>query len=190
MPPKPKFTKEDIVKVSLEIISEKGVEALTAREIGKRLNSSARPIFTLFANMEELQDFVRDAAMKKFEDSFTNSKDDIPLFKKVGMHMVLFGLHEPKLYQYLFMNENEKAVNFDEVFGELGELANICISAVEKDYGLKYDDAKFLFENVWVYTFGIGALCATNVCKFTEERLNEMLSIQFTAIMKLIKEGK
>lgn len=48
-------------------------------------------------------------------------------------------------------------------------------------------DARLLFENVWIYTFGVGALCATRVCRFSEERLGQMLSTQFQAIMLLVK---
>lgn len=52
MPPKPKFTKDEIVDAALDIVSRDGVEAMTAREVGERLGSSARPIFTVFGSME------------------------------------------------------------------------------------------------------------------------------------------
>ena len=48
MPPKPKFTKEEIVAAALELVSANGIEALTARELSAYLGSSARPIFTVF----------------------------------------------------------------------------------------------------------------------------------------------
>ena len=47
MPPKPKFTKDEIVQAALEVVSQKGVEALTAKELGDALGSSARPICLL-----------------------------------------------------------------------------------------------------------------------------------------------
>ena len=42
MPPKPKFTREEIVDAALSIVSERGVDALTARELikGRVLESS------------------------------------------------------------------------------------------------------------------------------------------------------
>ena len=55
MPPKPKFTREEIIETALQLVSERGMSALTARDLGERLGSSARPIFTLFKNMEEVQ---------------------------------------------------------------------------------------------------------------------------------------
>ena len=190
MPPKPKFTKEEIVAVALELVSQKGVEALTARELGEALGSSARPIFTIFRNMEELQEAVRAAAMRRFAGYAKRTLPDMPLFKQVGMQMVLFGAQEPKLYQLLFMRENRSAVSFDDVFGELGETATICMESIRRDYDLSEADARRLFENVWIYTFGMGALCATRVCHFSVEKLGEMLSTEFQAMMLLVKTGQ
>ena len=54
MPPKAKFTKEEIIAAALKITREQGIGAVTARELGARLGSSARPVFTVFSSMEEL----------------------------------------------------------------------------------------------------------------------------------------
>ena len=96
MPPKPRFTREEIVAAALDIVSRKGIEALTARELGETLGSSARPIFTVFRSMEELQQEVRSAAMRRFESYAGRTMPGVPLFKQVGMQMVLFGAQEPK----------------------------------------------------------------------------------------------
>lgn len=71
MPPKPRFTREEI-------------------------GSSARPIFTVFRSMEELQQEVRSAAMRRFESYAGRTMPGVPLFKQGGMQMVLFGAQEPK----------------------------------------------------------------------------------------------
>ncbi len=190
MPPKPKFTREEIIDAALSIVSERGVDALTARELGERLGSSARPIFTVFKNMEEVQAEVRAAAMRRFEVITPADADgDMPLFKQVGVRMVRFGLQEPKLYQLLFMQENRGANSFGDVFGALGTAADLCIDVLCRDYALSRADAKALFETVWIYTFGVGALCATGVCRFSEERLSQMLTTEFQAMMMLVKSG-
>lgn len=190
MPPKPKFTKKEIVQTALEVVAEKGAEGLTARELGDALGSSARPIFTVFKNMEELQVEVREAAMQRFESYAEQVLAGMPRFKQIGMQMVLFGVREPKLYQLLFMQENKDAVSFDDVFGELGATAAVCIEAVRKDYGLDADEARTLFENVWIYTFGVGTLCATGMCRFSEKKLGEMLSTQFKAMLLAVQNAK
>lgn len=190
MPPKPKFTREEVITTALEIVSEKGVEALTSRELGSRLGSSARPIFTIFKNMEELQLEVRHAAMKRFDEFAKKAIHYTPAFKQFGMQMILFAMQEPKLYQLIFMSENKDARNFDDIFVELGETAVVCMEIIEKDYDLSRQEAKLLFEHVWIHTFGIGALCAAHVWHFSEEEIVEMLGQDFIAMMMLIKSGK
>ena len=187
MPPKPKFTKEEIVQTALDVVSRKGVDALTAKELGNVLGSSARPIFTIFNSMKEVQDEVRAAAMRRFESYAKQSMPGMPLFKQVGMQMVLFGAREPKLYQLLFMQENRSAVSFEDVFGVLGPTAEECICLIQAEHNVTEAEAKLLFENIWIYTFGIGALCATRVCHFSEEMLGQMLSTEFQAMMLFIK---
>ncbi len=189
MPPKPKFTREEIVAAALEIVSQRGVEALTARELGVALGSSARPIFTVFRNMEELQQEVRAAAMARFEHFTQQSEADAPLFKRVGMQMVLFGAQEPKLYQLLFMQEQQNALRFEDVFGRLGTTAEMCMASIEQDYALTPEQAQVLFEHVWIYTYGVGVLCATRMCHFSNEALGRMLTTQFQAMMLLVKNG-
>ena len=104
--------------------------------------------------------------------------------------MVTFGVQEPKLYQLLFMQEHGEAATFDDVFGQLGGTAERCIAAICQDYGQDAQDARTLFENVWIYTFGIGALCATRVCRFSPEQLGQMLTTEFQAMLLLVKSGK
>ena len=190
MPPKPKFTKEEIVAAALELVSEKGIEALTARELGVRLGSSARPIFTVFSSMEEVQEEVRSAALKRFESYAEKAMHYTPIFKQVGMQMILFAMEEPKLYQLVYMSENSGATNFEGIFDRLGDVAQLCVDVIQRDYGLSQDDAKSLFEHVWIYTFGIGTLCATGTCRFSQEELIQMLGQDFMAMLFYTKAGR
>lgn len=84
MPPKPRFTREEIVDAALDIVSRKGIEALTARELGEALGSSARPIFTVFRSMEELQQEVRSAAMRRFKSYAGRTMPGVPLVQAGG----------------------------------------------------------------------------------------------------------
>ena len=190
MPPKPKFTKEEIVAAALALVSEKGMEALTARELGLRLGSSPRPIFTVFQSMEEVQQQLRQAAMERFNNFAEKAVHYTPAFKQFGMQMILFAQEEPRLFRLLFMAENDRARSFDELLSDLGETAQLCIRLIGKDYGLTEQDAKQLFRHVWIHTFGIGALCAAGMCSFTGEEINEMLGHDFAAMMLLIRSGR
>lgn len=190
MPPKPKFTKEEVIAAALELVSDQGMAALTARDLGSRLGSSARPIFTVFKSMDEVQASVRNAAMKRFEEYAQKAMQYTPAFKQVGMQMILFAVEEPKLYQLLFMSEDADASSFDDIFARLGDMGPVCIDVIQKDYGLSRQDAMTLFQHVWIHTFGIGALCATGMCRFSSEQIVEMLGQDFMAMLMLAKSGR
>ena len=187
MPPKTKFTKEQITKAALGVVSEKGAQALTAKELGAALGTSTTPIFTVFNSMQEVQDAVMLAAMERFEEYAHKAAHLGPVFKQVGMQMILFAKEEPKLYQLIFMSSISEAQTFDDIYAHLGSVADECLDVLQKDYNLSKDNAKTLFEHVWIHTFGIGALCAAGVCDFSDEQIARMLSQDFAAMMMLMK---
>lgn len=190
MPPKPKFTKDEIAAAALNIVKEEGVEALTARNLGSRLGASARPIFTVFKSMDEVKWAARALALKEFEGYAGDFAGYSPAFKRIGMLMVSYAIHEPELFKLLFMQERPAGQSFENTMQELGGLVDTSIALIRRDYALTADEARILFEQVWVQTFGLGALCAMKVCDFTEEELAERLGQIFTGMLMVIQSGK
>ena len=106
MPPKAKYTREEIVNIALDLVAAHGTSALNARSLGAALGTSTRPVFTAFKSMGELLEEVRTAAMERFNE-YVNTNVIQPPFKNVGMKMVRFAAEQPKLFQLLYMSENE-----------------------------------------------------------------------------------
>lgn len=190
MPPKPKYTREEIITAALDVVSRRGIRALTAKSLGNALHTSATPIFTVFNSMQEVQDEVRIAAMKRFEAYAHRPETGLPVFKQVGMQMIAFAKEEPQLYRLIFMSADSNVTPFDDHYAYLGGVADECLHAIQTDYALSAEDADALFEHVWVHTYGIGALCATGMCSFSDEQISRMLTQDFTAMMLLIRSGK
>lgn len=190
MPPKAKFTREEIVEAALVLASEKGIRSLTAREIASAIGTSTQPIFTAFKNMDELLHEVRNAALARFEVYARRAMEFTPVYKELGVQMILFASEQPKLYRLLFMTEKPEAENFDDVFKNLGDMATLSVEVIQRDYELSYENAKLLFKHNWIHTYAIGALIATGVCNFTPGEIQEMLSREFVAMLMLIKSGR
>lgn len=190
MPPKAKFTREEIVEAALALAAEKGIRALTARELASAIGTSTQPIFTAFKNMDELLHEVRNAALARFEVYARRAMEFTPVYKELGVQMVLFASEQPKLYRLLFMTEKPEAENFDDVFKNLGDMAVLSVEVIQRDYELSYENAKLLFKHNWIHTYAIGALIATGVCNFTPDEIQEILSREFVAMLMLIKSGK
>ena len=110
MPPKAKFTKEEIIGAGLAILRERDISAVTAREIGNYLGSSARPIFTVFDNMGEVLNGIEAKAREIYSEYVEQGLQQTPAFKGVGQSYIQFAINEPKLFQLLFMRKTSGKV--------------------------------------------------------------------------------
>lgn len=189
MPPKPRFTADEIAAAALALVKELGVEALTARNLAARLGTSARPIFTVFKSMDEVRWAARELALREFEQYFSDYEHYSPAFKHIGMQMVSYGIHEPELFKLLFMQEHPQGLGLEDYISELGSMAQTSIRLIGRDYHLNEAEAKTLFEQMWVHTFGLGALCAMRVCDFSEAEIAEKLGQVFGGLLMMLRSG-
>ena len=190
MPPKPKFSKEQIAEAALAIVKEKGLSALTARDLGKRLGTSSSPIFTVFSNMEEVKLAARKIAMEEFRTYISDYREYSPAFKRIGQMMVSYGRSEPELFKLLFMQEHREAIGFSSTLDDLEDIADICVDLVAEDYGFSRRESRFLLEQLWTQTFALGAMCAMRVCDLDEDEISRRLSAAFAGTVLLIKSGR
>lgn len=188
MPPKAKFTKDEIVCAALAICERDGIDFLTARSLAGELKSSARPVFTVFKNMDEVFCEVKKRANAVYGELVEKGlKEDIA-FKGVGKAYIKFASLHPKLFCMLFMNERE-SYNQDNVLPAIEEHYENILDSIENSYSFDRQTAKTLYMHMWIYTHGIASLIATGVCRFSEEKTSEMLTEVFTGLIIKIKTG-
>ena len=190
MPPKPKFTREEIAAAAFQMIKEGGVSSLTARDLGSRMGTSARPIFTLFKNMGEVKQAARALAVQEFMDGIRDYRDYSPAFKRIGMMIVSYGIHEPELFKLLFLQEHPTGASFEQSLLDMDGMDETCIQLIIQDYGLSRENAELLFQQMWTNTFGLGTMCAMGVCDLSEAEIGRRLGIMFASLMMFIQSGK
>lgn len=187
MPPKAKFTKEEIIEAALNIVREEGFEALTARALGAKLGSSARPIFTVFQSMDEVQQEVMKAARALYDgyisQALSGERAYEHAFKSVGTQYILFACRESKLFQLLFMKEKDNPPDFAGVLPLIDENYELILGSVRDDYKISDALALRLYKHLWVYTHGIASLCATGMCRFSGEEISEMVTDVFSSLL-------
>lgn len=171
MPPKPKYTREEIIECAVDLVREMGEQSLTSRELGARLNTSARPIFTAFSSMEELKDCVIKSALDIFTKMSNREieKHDCPKYKAIGIAYIRFANEEKNLFKLCFMrsrNEEERENPFD----------SDVIETVKNQTGLSEELAKLLHMQMWIYTHGIAVTLATSYLELDTEQINALLT--------------
>ena len=190
MPPKCKFTREEIIQSALEMARSEGVSAITARALGAKLGSSSKPIFSVFENMEEVQAEVQKAAKALYAEYVQIGLRQEEAFKGVGRQYILFAIKEPKLFQLLFMSEQPQKPSVAGILPIIAFIYDQILQSVLNGYGLGEKDAENLYRHLWIYTHGIAVLCATNMCCFTAEEISDMMTEVCRSLLKEIKGDK
>lgn len=188
MPPKAKFAKAEIIEAALNIVRTDGYESLTSRALGISLGSSARPIFTVFKNMEEVQQAMIEAAKALYKEYINKGLTAEHPFKGVGTQYILFSVNEPKLFQLLFMAEQKQIPDLSGVLPLIDESYEEILLSIRKDYEISELSAKRLYHHLWIYTHGIASLCATKMCRFTGKEISSMITEVCMSILKRVKE--
>lgn len=184
MPPKVKFQKEEVVRAALAVARERGVNAVTAREVAKKMGVSVGPIFTWFATMEQLKAEVYAQAKEVYRSYVERGLgEDIP-FLGVWRQYIRFAREEPELYRLLFLTHFDGAGGASEAMRFSQELARPSLMRV---YHVDAPTADRLFRNIWLVAFSFATLVVTDDCPYTDE---EMLAVGAEVSLSVCKAYK
>ena len=189
MPPKSKFTKDEILDMALCITKEHGMEAVTARELGNRLGSSARPIFTVFENMDEVKELIVYKAKELYGQYVETGLKNQPAFKGVGIAYIRFAIEEPKLFQLLFMRATQGTKDVSAILSVIDDNYDRILQSVQEPYCLEKEAAERIYQHLWTYTHGIATMFATGLCSYAMEEIEERLTEVFKGLM-IVEKGR
>lgn len=166
MPPKFKFSRDEMIEAALELTRESGISALTARALAAKLGCSVKPIFGLFRNMEEVHQEVMLAAQQLYQNYLQEdmSKGQYPPYKASGMAYIRFAKEESALFKLLFMRDRSK-----EKITEQREEIRPLIELIRKNTGLDEEEAYLFHLEMWLYVHGIATMIATGYLKWDTE---------------------
>ena len=175
MPPKPKFTKEELIQAAVEITRKDGIEFIVARNLGKKLNTAASTIFTHFNSMDELKNAVIFEARKLYNNYVEEGLKMTPPLKGFGIQYIKFAMDEPNLFEVLFMKK-QRSFNYVDFIVDEGHYENV-LSSIKTSFGINRQQAEILYHNLWAYAHGIAVMSATGVCSFSIEEIAKMLGM-------------
>ena len=186
MPPKNKFTREEIVAAAVGIARREGFAAVTARAVGAELGSSSKVIFSQFQNMEELAGEVLAYADRLYHQYLNTDfwEGRFPPFKTSGMAYIRFAKEEKELFRLLFMRDRRREAITDNP-QEVEPLIQMIMSAT----GLPHGQAYLFHLEMWVYSHGLATMLATDYLPWEEEMISTMLTDAFEGMKLRYRKG-
>lgn len=184
MPPKRKFTKEQIADVAFAYVRTQGIESLTARSLAAALGTSTAPIFTVFHSIDEVIQRVKDKAGALYMSYIDAGMSQQLPFKGAGLQYIQFAKDEPQLFKLLCMQEDQSGVT--HFLPEREPNTQRILQTVENAYGIPEERARRLYNHLSIYTHGLAVLYAQRQCVFTMEDVSRLLTEMFLALKKEI----
>ncbi|MCF8051921.1 MAG: TetR/AcrR family transcriptional regulator [Desulfobacterales bacterium] len=112
MPPKQRFSYEDVVEAAFAVVRREGWQGLSARAIAKELNASTRPIYDHLKSMRHIEEEVVKKALTYFVEFISRDRTgDRWLDQALGY--VLFADQERHLFRCI---NDEKHIQAQKKF--------------------------------------------------------------------------
>lgn len=184
MPRKVQFSREMIIDAAIEMIREQGSESINARDLGLRIGSSSRPLFTAFKNMNELLAAVRAEASERFLRYMKVAEETDngePVSKRMGLRIVQFAYEEPNLYKFIHWSGG--------TMPDVAALSEIMAVQYMRDYQLTHDEALVFFRQMMIFSLGLCSMITHKVYKFSSDEIEYLLSTQFEATLTHFKKN-
>lgn len=181
MPPRVKVTKTDIINAAVDIVRNRGAQAINARTIALVLDCSTQPIFSNFATMNELRIAVIEKADALCQEYIQREVESgsFPAYKASGMAYIRFAKEEKELFKLLYMRDRS-----GEAISQGSELTDKMEFLVHNNTGLDGTDAKLFHLEMWAYVHGIATMLATNYLELDTELISKMLTDAYQGLKK------
>ena len=174
MPPKLKVTREQIREVSMKIAETSGIEAITARELGKRLGVSSRPLYSIFSSVEELKREVVGMICDFFAAELSKDRDSSDDFFKVGLNYLDFARNHPEFYRILH------STGLRYMGDHLKSAEEIIVEQVrgKSEYYAEFtkEEMSDLYRKMGIFTHGLADMLARDTTRsISEENARQVL---------------
>jgi AcrR family transcriptional regulator len=153
-----------LIEAGLEIVAEKGVRALTLREIGARVGVSRTAAYRHFAEKTKLLAAIREAGFEKFAAALGKGRDAAkPEFaarlNAMGVAYVRFAREHPAYFEVMFspapvIEPKEPSEAEERAFRILEQ----AIVEAQAKGVVRAGDTRLMARAAWALVHGIGAL--------------------------------
>ena len=173
MPPKVKITKEELLTTAVNLVRTSGHNALNARNIAAILKCSTQPIFSNFANMDDLKLAVireADTLSRKYIQKELE-QGEYPPYKASGMAYIRFAKEEKELFKLLYMRDRSH-----ETFTADDDLSLEMETLIQNNTGIDKESSKLFHLESWAFVHGIATMMATGFLDLEWDLVSKMLT--------------
>ena len=149
------FNRDDVIAAGLAVIGKDGLGSLSARRVAEELGASTAPVYSNFANMDELAVALRTAVAEQIL-AFTEEQYTEDTFLNMGIGVLEFARQNPGLYSSILMEAGSTCDAGPRVMGRLAER----MASLETVDSLPAAERVMLLHQLSIFTHGL----AVQIC--------------------------
>ena len=185
MPPKLKFTKQEIVNATFQLVKEQGWSALSTRTLAGVLGTSARPIYSHFDSMDKLEEEIARIGMELLHTYMIKERTGDP-WHDHGIGYVVFALEEKCLFRGL---NDEKHIKYFKKYGEIiWKSLTDSLSDYPPFQGLSEEQIYQVQLTRWLFAHGFAFQVANDPSEVWDGRIDPMIQQGSIAILEGLKQ--
>lgn len=174
MPPKEKYSRNDVIKAAFAVVEKKGLRDLTARSIAAQLGSSTAPVYKHFENMDDLAlEIIKETKEMLLE--YTSKAYTERIFLNMGTGTVIFACEHKQLYRALLLEGD----SYEDVVHDFLENLEMELLKDKRFDILSKEERHILLHKMWTYTHGLASLICVGLIKDCDQEfiINNLLDI-------------
>lgn len=173
MPPKNKFTRQQIIDAAFDIAREGGIDGITIRKVADKLGSSVAPIYVNFTDIEELKKAIFHKAFDLSQEMLSRQYSPDP-FENIGIASLRFAKEYSQLFRDLVMKSNHYLRDYEP---RLPDIVEYMKHDPELD-GFSDEQLMEILFKMRVFQLGLSVMHANELLppELTEEHLIEVLN--------------
>lgn len=156
--PKQRITREMVVDAAFSIAREQGMEQVLVKNIARRLECSAQPIYSYCRNMEDLRNAVMQRACETVRKEAAAHVDPADRFRSTGRAWLYVAKHEPRLFKLFLACRRQDVASWEALYRT--EADPSVAESIANGLGLDAGEAQRLYLQMLVYTVGLGTIFA------------------------------
>ena len=167
------FSKEEILKKSVDFIKKFGYSPLTVRSLSKYIGCSTQPLFRNFENFDVYKRELKGCLRKDYESFIYKIVDKEDYLYTISYAYALYAKKEPNIFFSMFMADLAGSRTVKEVLDT--DRNKETIIAMTKKYNITLEEANKIYRDVRFYTHGIATQLCVKSIKLTDKELSEFI---------------
>lgn len=178
--------KETLLKAAVHMVEVSGIESINARSLAQEAGISTKPIYRLYASLDDLKKDVNTLIKKEYDSFIMKRVDNKNALITVCVAYIEFAQMHKNYFRSMFLSNNLNWTSVNDVLNEKWNQSTI-INLVNK-HNLSFDGAKNLFMHVWLYANGLATLIASNELTINNKEILVRVVTIYKELAKNFKE--